>query len=77
MKIKKLMNIYKYSESGKVVIVDLIRSNYNSEHIYFSGTANELYIYYPQLLSLKVANFYFEGQYLKIVAYAEGDRKNG
>ena len=77
MKIKKLINVYKYNESGKVVIIDLIRSTYNSEHIYFSGHANELYIYYPQLLSLKVANFYFECQYLKIVAYAEGDRKNG
>ena len=75
MKIKKLLKVYLYNESGKVVIVDLIRSPYNAEHILFSGYCHEIYCYYPDLLNLKIANFYWEGQFLKIVAYKE-DSKN-
>lgn len=74
MKIKKLLKVYQYNESGKVVIIDLIRSSYNSEHILFSGYCHEIYCYYPDLLNLKIANFYWEGQYLKIVAYNEKEK---
>ena len=74
MKIKKLLKVYNYNESGKVVITDLIRSSYNSEHILFSGQCREIYCYYPDLLNLKIANFYWEGQFLKIVAYNEKEQ---
>jgi hypothetical protein len=74
MKIKKLLKVYNYNESGKVVITDLTRSSYNSEHILFSGYCREIYCYYPDLLNLKIANFYFEGQFLKIVAYNEKEK---
>ncbi len=74
MKIKKLLKVYNYNESGKVVIVDLIRSSYNSEHILFSGYCHEIYCYYPGLLNLKIANFYWEGQFLKIVAYNDKEK---
>lgn len=74
MKIKKLLNSYLYNHSGKVVITDLIRSPYNSEHILFSGECHDIYCYYPDLLNLKIANFYFEGQFLKIVAYNEKEQ---
>lgn len=74
MKIKKLLKVYNYNESGKVVIVDLIRPSYNSEHILFSGYCHEIYCYYPDLLNLKIANFYFEGQFLKIIAYNEKEQ---
>lgn len=73
MKIKKLLNKYQYV-SGKVVIIDLIRSTYNAEHILFSGTCSDIYCYYPDLLDLKIGNFYFEGQFLKIVAYNEKEQ---
>lgn len=74
MKIKKLLNKYLYNDSGKIVITDLIRSSYNQEHILFSGTCNDIYCYYPDLLDLKIANFYFEGLSLKIVAYNDKER---
>lgn len=74
MKIKKLLNKYLYNDSGKIVITDLIRSSYNSEHILFSGTCNDIYCYYPDLLDLKIANFYFEGLSLKIIAYNDKER---
>lgn len=74
MKIKKLLKVYQYNESGKVVIIDQIRSSYNSEHILFSGYCHDIYCYYPVLLNLKIANFYFEGQFLKIVAYNEKEK---
>jgi len=74
MRIKNLLKVYNYNESGKVVIVDLIRSSYNSEHILFSGYCHEIYCYYQDLLNLKVANFYWEGQFLKIVAYNDKEK---